>query len=194
MAKNKPESSVWEEFVHQVSHHCTHLLSFCLEYLPLWFHAHNDLLTIFFWRNVTYSDEAQRFWNAQNRFHGLLIRIERKQSWELCKPSSKKPQCLPDITILRYTNTCAKYMVCCGVSEAPLSLLPTLGALFLLFGCLVQPQYEGICPALLSPVSLFLRHLLFPDGKWRGHGSRGDRRWRGTGQSRGRGNWSGCII
>ena len=140
MAKNKPESSVWGQFVHHVSHHWTHLLSFWLAYLPVLFHVYKYLLTVLFWRNVTYSDEAQRFWNAQNRFHGLLIRVEKKQSWELCKPSSKKPQSLPDITVLRYTNTCAKCMARYGVSKAPLSFAYTWGSL---------PSIWLPCPALI---------------------------------------------
>lgn len=57
------------------------------------------------------------------------------------------------------------------------TLLPTLESLFLILGYLIQPLYKVFCLVLLCLVSvwlLFLRGLLFSEGKGRGSGSQGD--------------------
>lgn len=68
--------------------------------------------------------------------------------------------------------------------DVSLSLLPALGTLFLLWYCLSQTWYGGVCLALLYVVWwLSLGDLLFPDGRGWGRGSRGA----GAGGSRKRG-------
>lgn len=52
-----------------------------------------------------------------------------------------------------------------------LTLLPALGTLLLLLGCLIQPRFGGICFVLLCPVWLLsLRRLHFSEkemeGEW----------------------------
>lgn len=82
-----------------------------------------------------------------------------------------------------------------------LSPLPHLKSLFLLFGCLVQPEYGGFCLALpcqphfdlcgcclLETCSLLKR-------KQKGCGSRdGGDEWVAARRSGGRGNWSWDVL
>jgi hypothetical protein len=74
-----------------------------------------------------------------------------------------------------------------GVS---LTLLPALRTLFLLIGCLVQPQYERFHLVLLFLVLFCLvvvpwRPNPFWREKWRGTGSRGQDRWKHLGEVEG---------
>lgn len=66
-------------------------------------------------------------------------------------------------------------VLCCylgvlGRDVMSLTLKPALGMLFLLLGCLIQPQYEDFCLFLLYLVLCLVvvswRHALFWEGKW----------------------------
>lgn len=71
-----------------------------------------------------------------------------------------------------------------GVS---LTLLPALGTLFLLLGCLVQTLYDGIRLVLLHVLFavVFSRPAFFLKRKQREHRSAGERRWEELGRVEG---------
>lgn len=70
----------------------------------------------------------------------------------------------------------------------PLTLLPALGNLFLLLGCLSQPQYEGFCFVLiyfvLSHLTVVSWKTVFSEENGRAVDMSESRDW-GVGKSRG---------
>ena len=77
MQKDLSEMSLeelWQLFPIQLSEPQPHWINWYEE------EAHHLKKLLSLSEELRYSDRAQRFWNAQNRLNGLLIRTERKQS------------------------------------------------------------------------------------------------------------------
>lgn len=83
------------------------------------------------------------------------------------------------------------------IMSVSLTLVPTLGTLFLLLVCCVQIQYDSFCIISLYFILsclLSIRSLFFSNVRQKLGGPRGQRKWGETGRNREKGNCNQDIL